>query len=207
MNEVVNSNKRIKKIERQFQRDKTYFALMTSYYFDLAVHSAKCDSPTTIEQAKYTSDMVNFFFKRDTTYLEFMESMEGTANKSIEEYQNFQKAISNCPYDKRVLTSFALWFSHLSFEVSELKCNIGYIIHFGLTIQERNNGNISETEMLQAISKLIEAGANLFPFHPRLVIRAFLETVKKFEEIEQKVIMRNNNQTILNSNNHKSKTN
>lgn len=186
MNEVAN----ITKEKNQIQRTNTYLALMTSHYFDKAVHSAKCEKPTTLEQAKFMSDMVNFFFTRDTEPAEFMESVEGNANKSIEEFQNFQKAVSNCPYDKRVLKSFALWYAHLSFEVSELKCNLGYVISFGLTIQERNNGKISETEMLQAIAKLIKAGDNLFPFHPGLVMRAFIETVKKFEEIEQKVKLR-----------------
>lgn len=203
MNEVVNITKEKNQIKRQYQRAKTYYALMASSYFDKAVHSAKCDKPNTFEQAKYTSDMVNFFFKRDTTPAEFMNSVEDTSNKSIEEYQNFKKAVSICPFDKRALSGFAHWYSSMDFEVSDTKCHLGYIISFGLTIQEKNNGNLSEPEMLQAIANLIKSGDNLFPFHPRLVRRAFIEAVKKFEEIEQKVKLRRtkDNQTILNSNN------
>lgn len=134
--------------------------------------------------------MVNFFFKRDTTPYEFMESVEENANKSIDEYQKYQKSVSICPYDKRIITSFARWYTHSGFEPAMLKCNIGYIIQFGLTIQKRNLGMINETEMLQLFANIIEAGDSLFTFHPGLVMRTFVKTVRKFNEIERKIELR-----------------
>lgn len=190
MNEIDNINKELNKIERQYQRSKTLLALNASHQLNKAVITAKCARTTTFKEAKFTSDMVNFFFKRDTTPYEFMESVEENANKSIKEYENFQKAVSICPYEKQVLTSFAKWYAHSGFEVAMLKCNIGYIIHFGLELQKRNLGMITETEMWQSFANIIEAGDNLFTFHPGRVMRTFLRTVWKFNEIEQKIELR-----------------
>jgi hypothetical protein len=71
-----------------------------------------------------------------------------------------------------------------------LKCNIGYIIHFGLAIQERNVGKITEAEMWQTFANIIEAGDSLFTFYPGSVMRTFVKTVRKFNEIEQKIELR-----------------
>jgi predicted phosphoadenosine phosphosulfate sulfurtransferase len=190
MNEISNITKELNQIKRQYQRTKTYFALTASHYFDQAVLTAQCAKPTTFEQAKSTSDKVNFFFKRDTTAYDFMQSVEETVNKSIQEYENFQTAVSIYPFEKRSLTSFAKWYAHSGFEVAMLKCNIGYIIHFGLAIQERNIGKITEHEMWQTFANIVEAGDDLFTFHPGLVMKTFLKTVAKFEEIENKVMQR-----------------
>jgi hypothetical protein len=129
-------------------------------------------------------------FKAETSPYDFMKPVEEIANESIQEYQNFQKAVSICPYEKQILTSFAKWYAHSGFEVAMLKCNIGYIIHIGLAIQERNIGKITETEMWQTFANIIEAGDNLFTFHPGGIMRTFLKTVRKFNEIEQKIELR-----------------
>lgn len=175
------------KLEKDYQRAKTYFALVASHYFDKAVIKAKCAKPTTLEVAQNTSNLINFLFKADTNAYQFMTSVEETANESIKEYQNFQNAVSKCPYEKQILTSFAKWYAHSGFEVALLKCNIGYIIHFGLTIQERYMGIITEAEKLQTFANIIEPGKNRFTFHKGVVIQTFITTVEKFNEIEQKV--------------------
>jgi hypothetical protein len=190
MNEIDNINKELNQIKRQYQRTKTYFALTASHYFDLAVIKAQCAKPTTLSEAQNTSNLINFLFKADTNPYEFMKPVEEIVNESIKEYQNFQKAVSMCPYEKRILTSFANWYAHSGFDVSMLKCNIGYIIHFGLAIQERNVGKITEAEMWQTFANIIEAGDSLFTFYPGSVMRTFVKTVRKFNEIEQKIELR-----------------
>lgn len=190
MSEIVNITKELNQIKRQFQRTKTYFALTASHYFDKAVITAQCAKPTTLAEAQNTSNLINFLFKVDTNPYQFMKPVEEPVNESIKEYQNFQKAVSICPYEKQIIISFAKWYAHSGFEVAMLKCNVGFIIHFGLAIQERNVGKITETEMLQTFANIIEAGENLFTFHPGRVMRTFVKTVTKFNEIECKIAMR-----------------
>jgi hypothetical protein len=190
MNEINNINKELNQLNRQFQRTKTYFALTASHYFDKAMIHAQCAKPTMLSEAQKTSNLINFLFKAETSPYDFMKPVEEIANESIQEYQNFQKAVSICPYEKQILTSFAKWYAHSGFEVAMLKCNIGYIIHIGLAIQERNIGKITETEMWQTFANIIEAGDNLFTFHPGGIMRTFLKTVRKFNEIEQKIELR-----------------
>ncbi|HAQ18425.1 MAG TPA: hypothetical protein DCR40_04225 [Prolixibacteraceae bacterium] len=193
MNPIEINTKELNQLKRQFQRTKTYFAISASHYFDKAVITAQCAKPTTLAEAQNTSNLINLLFKADTNPYQFMTSIEETANESIKEYQNFQIAVSICPFEKRVLNSFAHWYAHTGFEVAMLKCNIGYIIHLGLAIQERNVGKITEHEMWQAFANIVEAGDDLFTFHPGLVIRTFLKTVAKFNEIEQKILKRDPN--------------
>lgn len=190
MTEIDNINKELNQIKRQYQRTKTYFALTASHYFDLSVIKAQCAKPTTLAEAQNTSNLINFLFKADTNPYQFMKPVEETVNDSINEYQNFQKAVSICPYEKQIIISFAKWYAHSGFEVAMLKCNIGYIIHFGLTIQQRKLGMITELEMLQTFANIIEAGDDLFTFHPGLVMRTFVKTVRKFNEIERKIELR-----------------
>jgi len=187
MNKIGKINKELNKLERQYQRSKTLFALNASHQLNKAVLTANCAKNTTFKEAKFTSDMVNFFFKRDTTPYQFMVSVEENANKSIEEYQKFKKSVSICPYDERIINSFSLWYTHSGFESAILKCNIGYIIHFGLAVQKKNLGMITETEMWQSFANIVEVGDSLFTFHPGLVMRTFVKTVKKFGEIERKI--------------------
>ncbi len=190
MNEIANITKELNQVKRQLQRSKTYFALTASHYFDKAVITAQCAKPTTFAEAQNTSNLINLFFKADTNPYQFMKPVEERANESIKEYQNYQKAVSICPFDKRVLNSFARWYTHTGFEVAMLKCNIGYIIHFGLTIQEKTNGKITEAEMWQTFANIIEAGDRMFTFHPGRVMRTFIKTVRKFNEIEMKISQR-----------------
>lgn len=195
MNEIANITKELNQLKRQYQRTKTYFALTASHYFDKAVITAQCAKPTTFAEAQNTSNLINFFFKADTNPYQFMKPVEETVNDSINEFQNFQKAVSICPYEKQIIISFAKWYAHSGFEVAMLKCNIGYIIHFGLTIQERNVGKITDAEMWQTFANIIEAGESMFTFHPRRVMRTFVKTVKKFNEIERKVESRKSTYT------------
>jgi len=187
MKEIANIKKELNQIKRQFQRTKTYFALTASHYFDKAVITAQCVKPTTLAEAQNTSNLINFLFKAETNPYQFMKPVEETVNDSIHEYQNFQKAVSIYPCDKRVLNSFAHWYAHSGFEVAMLKCNIGYIIQFGITIQERNLKMITEREMWQVFANIVEAGDDLFTFYPGLVLRTFLKSVTKFNQIEQKI--------------------
>ena len=177
-------------IKRQHQRTKTYFAICASHSFDKAVITAQCAKPITLAEAQNTSNLINFLFKTDTNPYEFMKPVEESVNESIKEYQNYQDAVSICPYDKRILNSFAHWYAHSGFEVAMLKCNVGYIIQFGLTIQEWNIGKITEAEMWQTFANIVEVGDSLFTFQPGRVMRTFLKTVRKFNEIEQKIELR-----------------
>lgn len=151
------------KIKRQFQREKTYFALFTSHYFEKALSKSQCSS-------------------------HFMKPVDEMVNESIEEYQDFKKAVSAYPYDKQILNSFSRWYNYSGFEVAKLKSNIGYIIRFGLAITERNIGDISEAEMVQQFSEIIVSGKPVF--HPEQIIRMFLKAVTKFNEIESKIELR-----------------
>lgn len=181
----------LKKLKKQIQQSKTYFALIAAYHFNKAVLASQCAKPSTFQEAKFTSDMINFFFKKETTPYEFMRSVEERVNESIKSYQEYQKAVSLCPFEKQALSSFAHWYSYSGFQSAMLKCNIGYIIHFGLTILEHKGGMITETEMLDTFERIISAGEDMFTFCPRLVKQTFLKAVVKFEEIESKVFSRN----------------
>lgn len=179
-----------KKTVIKIQRIKTYICLIASHHLYTAVIMAECSKPSTFKEAKFTSDMVNLFFKKDSNPYEFMKPVEETANESIDEYKIYQDAVSQCQFDKRILESFAHWYAYSGFSVAMLRCNMGYIMQFGLSILERNNGKITEAEMIDSFACIIRAGKDLFTFYPGLVMRTFIETVKKFEEIEQKVELR-----------------
>lgn len=191
MNEINIIKKELKQINRRLTRTKTFQALVAAHSLDSAIISSHCAKKTTLPEAQRTSDFINFLFQAETTPYEFMNSIEETSNKSIEQYNVYKLSLQNWSTDKRILESFCKWYTNTGWEASMLKCNMNYILYCGIPIQQYYLEMISKKEMIECIDSVSKAGNRFFSFKPIWILRAFTQASNKLAEIEEKIYFRN----------------
>lgn len=187
MNDIIQIQKDLSKIRKKFARSKCFFALLSAHSLDMAILNAHCAKPTSLDEAQKTSNLINFLWQAETTPYEFMQSIDETANKSIDNYKTYGLALQNCPFNKQVLESFCKWYVNTGWSASKLKCNINNIIYCGMAIQQYDIGKINKKELLKSIDAVAKAGERVFSFKPKGILRAFNQATNKLKEIEQKI--------------------
>ncbi|HAQ18426.1 MAG TPA: hypothetical protein DCR40_04230 [Prolixibacteraceae bacterium] len=190
MNEIKQLQKELVQIRKNHAKIKTFQALIAAHSLDHAIISSHCAKKTTLPEAQKTSDFINFLFQAETTPFEFMNSIEDTSNKSIEEYNVYKLVLQNWSTDKRILESFCKWYVNTGWEASMLKCNMNYILYCGIAIQQHYLEMISKKELLECIDSVSKAGNRFFSFKPMWILRAFTQASNKLVEIEDKIYLR-----------------
>lgn len=197
MNELIKIKREINRIDRNYHRVCTYYALSASFNLERAVVHARCARPTTLKEAQNVSKLINTIFGKNTTPYEFMHPVDQVANESVEYFEHYRNALSKCMFDQRILDGFAKWYVHSGFETAFLKCNIGFILYIGLAMIENANGTISKKEMDDFIENVMNNENNLFSFNAKRVKRAFSEASLMLKKIEDKILIREYTRNLM----------